>query len=153
MKEPPDPRNRFFKFRSPHENRIALPEAGSAGDPTRAGAELRVYNSAGLTPDDVTVLLPASGWKRLGKAGNPRAYLFKGGADAPIERVVVRRSRLIIRGDESFPYTLNEPAQGRIAVRLELGSGVAFCADAAGRRRDRVNRFLGKEEPPPPSCP
>jgi hypothetical protein len=112
-----------------------------------------VYNSAGLTSDDVTVLLPASGWKRLGKAGVPRAYLFKSGGDGPIERVVVRRNRLVIRGDESFAYTLNEPSQGRIAVRLELGSEVAFCADAAGRKRDEENRFLGKKEPPPQGCP
>lgn len=107
MKQRPNPRNRFFKFRSntkssPQENRIALPEAGSAGDPTRAGAGLRVYNSAGLTIDDVTVLLPASGWERLGKAGNPHAYLFRSGGDGPIERVVVRRNRLVIRGEESF---------------------------------------------------
>jgi hypothetical protein len=112
-----------------------------------------VYNSAGLSSDDVTVLLPASGWRRLGSADAPRAYVFEGAADAPIERALVRKNRLVIRGEEAFPYTLDEASQGRIAVRLELGSGITFCADAAGRRHDRVNRFLGKKEPPPPSCP
>jgi hypothetical protein len=115
---------------------------------------LRVYNSAGLTGDDATIVLPASGWERLGRADAPDAYRYRGRGDDPIERLVVRKDRLIIRGEgEGFAYTLDEPAQGRIALRLELGGAVAFCADTEGRRHDRVNRFVGKNQPPPPSCP
>jgi hypothetical protein len=154
-----NPKKRRFKFKSvtresPDENRIALPEPGSAGDPTRGGAELRVYNSAGVASDDVTVLLPASGWRRLGNAGDPRGYRFRSGGSGPIEGVVVRTDRLVIRGGgESFAYTLDEPSQGRIAVRLELGSGVAFCAEAAFPMRDRMNRFFAKKDAPRTSCP
>ena len=159
MKEPMEARNRLLKFKSntndsPAANRIPLPEEGSAADPRLGGAVVRIYNSAGLTSDDATIELPASGWKLIRKTGNPDVYRFKARHDAPIERVLVMKDRLIIRGEGArLAYTLDEPAQGSIAVRLELGSGIAFCAEAASPRQDRMNRFVARREPPPPACP
>ena len=159
MKEPAESRNRLLKFKSnttdsPDANRIPLPESGSTADPTRGGAVLRVYNSAGLGSDDVTILLPASGWTRIQKTGDPDLYRFRARGNAPIERVLLGKDRLIIRGEGArFAYTLDEPAQGRIAVRLELGSGLALCGEAAGQKHDRMNRFVATNAAPPPSCP
>ena len=66
-------------------------------------------------------------------------------------------------GGAAWPYTLDEPAQGRLALRLTLGSGVTFCAEApaklSGRppssaRNDQVDKFLGAPKAAAPEvCP
>ena len=55
-------------------------------------------------------------------------------------------------GGAALGYTLNEPAQGRIAVRLELGTAVTWCADAPGAA-DVVGAFKAVVSPAPASCP
>jgi hypothetical protein len=69
---------------------------------------------------------------------------------------VVERDRLIIRGGKaSWTYTLDEPAQGAVAVRLSLGE-TAWCAVIPARapNQDQVDLFVGQREAPPPAvCP
>ena len=84
-------------------------------------------------------------------------------ADA-ISHVVVGADLLTVKGGGAgFAYTLDEPRQGRIAVRLVLGTATVLCAEAPARtsgtppspaRYDRVGRFTGAPRtPPPPACP
>jgi hypothetical protein len=132
--------------------RILPPPPGSAGDPTLHGAAITVYNSAGRTADRVTIALPAGGWKALRDG-----YRFGAGArGAPISGVRLRTDGLVVKGGGgAFGYTLDEPSQGRVAVRLTLGSGIRWCADApATAGADQVDRFIGvRNSPPPDFCP
>jgi hypothetical protein len=152
------------------ENRIVPPVYGSAADPTLGGGSLSVYNSAG-GGEAVTVLLPAfdpvagAGWSLVGSTSSPRGYRFRSTSSAdPINNVLVLKDRIVVKGGgAAWGYTLDEPAQGRIAVRLTLGAGVPWCADVPPRllgtppspaASDRVDRFRGAPKTPPPaSCP
>ena len=151
-------------------NRIAIPPFSGSGDPTIVGATLVVYDSGGLTTDTVTVSLPptspdGSAWTRLGPPTSPQGYRYKGkNPNGPVARVTVRADSISIRGGKaSWSYTLNEAAQGRVAVRLLLGSGAGWCADAPAKtsgnppstaNNDKVDRFVGQPKTPAPGvCP
>ena len=144
-------------------NRIAPPALGSAADPTRAGGAFVVENSAG-SGERVQVPLPAQGWSLLGSAAAPMGYIFRRTSPAtPITRVVVVDDLISVRGGgASWDYPLDQPAQHRIGVRLQLGNA-AWCADAPARSRgtpastgadDRVGRFAAQPKAAPPTtCP
>jgi hypothetical protein len=76
-------------------------------------------------------------------------YRFHGAdPDAPISSVQVRPDRLVVTGGRNgWTYTLDEPSQGGIALRLQLGTGARWCAVAAAKgtkaSNDRVDRFVG----------
>ena len=152
------PSARRFTFRSttkndPPGNKILIPGFGTAGDPTLAGASLTVYNSSG-SGEKFVVTLPASGW-----TANSKGYRYRAGltTDA-IQRVTVRNDTVRIRGGrDNFIYTLNEPSQGSVAVRLKLGQATAWCANApakAGSNYDVIGKFVGQPKAPAPGvCP
>ena len=161
---PANPGARRITFKSstkdaPPPNKILPPARGSAGDPTLNGAILRVYNTAG-TGEIVTVTLPASGWVPLGAFTNAQGFRFKAtDAGAPVQRVSVTKDRIKLGGrGAGWTYTLNEPSQGSVGLRLTLGNGATWCAQA-GRapypaRIDTVDRFVGAPKTPPPTvCP
>jgi hypothetical protein len=148
-----------------------LPAGGSVGDPVVHGAVLAVYNSAGSTSDAVILFLPPSGplsgqgWKRIGDIGHPSAYRYTGkDPNGPITSIVVKPDSISVKGGRSnWSYTLDEPSQGRIAVRLILGNWTHWCAEAPAKasgnppstaQSDRVDRFVGQPKAPPPAvCP
>src|SRR5262249_53298357 len=81
--------------------------AGSIGDPTRGGATLTVYNSAGLTNEVVVVDLQAGGWSRVG-GSSLKGYRFKGVGGGPIKSVVVKADEITVKGGkDKWTYTLN----------------------------------------------
>jgi subtilisin family serine protease len=144
--------------------RIVPPAPSSDGDPTVHDAVLTVYNAAGLTLDAVTVPLPATGatlgdgWKRLGTSSNPGGYVYKGRSPTgAISRVLIKRDLILVRGGkDSWGYTLDEPAQGAVAVRLQLGDAPPWCAviPASAPQQDRVDMFVGRRDAPAPAgCP
>jgi hypothetical protein len=166
--DPMDPKRRTMKFtvrtrRSAPENRVVVPASGSSGDPTLHGGTLIVANSA-RSDERVRVELPAAGWRVLGPLLRPTGFEFRDASpNAPIATVVVKTDALTVKGKgPGWTYTLDEPLQGRVAVRVRLGD-VAWCADAAARtsgtppssaRFDHVDRFDGQpSSPPPPVCP
>ncbi len=166
---PPTPSARKLNFKSktkddPPANRVVTPALGGSGDPTLHGATLVVYNAAG-SGESVAVPLPASGWRLLGNALSPKGFKFTGSDPAgPVSRVYVKPDQLRVRGGKAnWAYTLNEPSQGRIAIRLQLGTGVAWCADSPAKAsgnppstasNDRVDKFTGqKKTPAPATCP
>jgi hypothetical protein len=163
---PQVPDNRKVAFTSstqddPAGNRIVPPPFGGPGDPSIHGAVLVVYNSSG-SGEKVVVSLPASFWEASTSAGGGPRYRFRG-VDA-IKKVDVKDNRITIRGGKSrWNYTLDEPSQGSIAVRLLLGTTPGWCANAPAKasgvppstaRNDRVDKFTGqKNTPPPGACP
>ena len=142
---------------APAANRVVPPVLQSPEDPTVGGATLVVYNAAGLTSDVVTIALPASGWTAITARGSLKSYRFTGPSDGPIKRVVVGGDRITVKGGKAlFAYTLDEPAQGSVAVQLALGDDRGWCAAAPARntRSDHAGRFVGAPKTPPPaSCP
>src|SRR4029450_9918166 len=97
-------------------------------------------DSGGLTTDAVTVSLPptspdGSAWTRLGTPTSPQGYRYKGkNPNGPVASVTVRADAIAIRGGKAnWSYTLNEAAQGRVAVQLRLGTGAGWCADAPAK--------------------
>lgn len=131
---------------------------GGAGDPRSAGATLQVYNAAG-SGEIVTVSLPSSGWMALGTDASPHGYRFKStDPNAAVPSVLVKRDRIRVSGGgAAWGYTLNEPSQGIVALRLTLGSAPPWCAEV-GRpphtpRVDVVDRFSAGHTPAPAACP
>jgi hypothetical protein len=73
-----------------------------------------------------------------------------------VQAVRVKVDGLVVKGGGSaFGYTLDEPSQGRVAVRLALGAGIRWCAEApAAAGQDGVDRFVGERDAPAPAfCP
>lgn len=146
--------------KDPSNHRITPPPFGSAGDPTLHGAVLRVYNANGGA-ESIEVALPAAGWKRAGAEG----YRYKSATTAGgVKVAVIGPNRLLLRGGgAAWSFTLDEPAQGYVAVRLTLGSSVEWCAEGAAHRsgkpatsarHDRPGYFRSSANlPPPAECP
>ena len=65
----------------------------------------------------------------------------------------MKGDRIVVRPAGGFGYTLDEPAQGKVGVRLTLGGGVRWCAVAPGAD-DRVDHFAAVANTPAPAfCP
>jgi hypothetical protein len=134
---------------------IVAPVIGSQSDPSRWGAALRILNPDTLEEDVVD--LPAEGWK-ASKGG----YRFKG--RGACRRVKIKKGRLSAscRG-AALGFSLDEPQQGALAVRLELGSGTGFCTLFGGAvkkdygvgfgRSGKRGAFASSNAPAPASCP
>ena|GEM_PF-712481 len=162
--DPVNPARRKISFRSSTRNdalanRIVPPPFGDPADPTIAGATLRVYNSAG-SGEQFSVTLPAAFWRPSGSGG----YSYRGAATDAVQSVTVKTDSISIRGGKSlWGYTLDEPSQGRIAVRLSFGSGLDWCADAPAKTsgrppttaaNDKRDKFVAASKTPAPSsCP
>src|SRR5262249_29403793 len=137
---PANPSRRRVSFKSATSkldvlaSRIIPPQPGSAGDPTISGAVLSIYNAAGMSDDDARVVLPASGGRVRG--GPVPSFGYRdGNRGAAISSVIVKRDGIVVRGGSAqFSYSLNEPSQRAVAVRLTLGTGVRWCAEAVPTR-------------------
>jgi hypothetical protein len=148
--------------KDPVANRIVVPPPGSPGDPRLGAAALRIYNSAGLTNDFDLRPLAAAGWTLLGSETSPKGYRYRGKdiGDNIIKSVTLKADSLKVKGF-SF-YTLDEAAQGRVAVKLLMGD-LAWCADAPAKasgnppstaKNDRPGKFTAQPKTPAPSaCP
>src|SRR5262249_6831037 len=113
---------------APETQRIHPPPASSIGNPIVGGATLTVYNSAGLTNDVDVVHLPPAGWSQLGGT-TLKGWRFKS-KTGPIMSVIVKQDSITVKGGkDGWMYTLDESAQGRVAVRLRLGDLAGWCAD------------------------
>jgi len=149
--------------------RVLVPARGASGDPTTSGgggggALLEIYNAAG-TGEKVVIALPASGWFAEDGSPQPGGYRYVAHTrDDPVKRLAVRANHIRLRaGGASFAYTLDEPEQGAIALRLRLGTALPWCASAPAKSGgsppsttlyDHVDRFIGARNTPPPAiCP
>ena len=75
----------------------------------------------------------------------------------------LKNDKLSIRGGKAaFPYTLDELAQGSIAVRLTIGTGLTWCTDALPRTSgsppssaqfDRPGKFAAIDPVLSATCP
>ena len=109
-------------------HRVVPPVPGSPGDPRLGGATLTVYNATG-SGDLVTVPLPAAGWSAISGS-----YRYKGASGSAISSIRVKADLLRVKGGgPAWGYTLDEPAQRRVAIQLALGADLPWCAAAPAR--------------------
>ncbi len=142
--------------REPALNRVVPPARGGAGDPTVGGAVLEVADTAGVG-QHVTVALPASGWAAIGSTAKPAGFRYRGAAGSAITSIVVKNDGITVKGGgATWPFSLASAPQGRVAVRLLLGSDRPWCAEAPPKNAtsDTVDRFLAfPRTPAPADCP
>lgn len=148
---------------APVGHQFLMPAVYSDGDPTPlgatgGGATVTLYNSNG-SGESFTVNLPAAGWHREGPLTGAR-YVYGASTLEPIYKVWIKNHKITIRGGRgSWGYSLDEASQGRLAVRLTLGSsGTTWCSEMLPRNPtslyDRRDRFLGQRYVPAPvECP
>lgn len=164
--EPIYPGKRRFNWRvrsgnAPVENQVVIPDAESDGDPRLHGATFTIYNAVG-SGEWFSVDLPAEGWIRTGNPTNGYRYIFT--APPPIEKIWLKGSKITLKGGRApWGYSLDEPSQGALAVRLTLGTGVTWCTVAlpntagtppSSEKFDRQNLFRAQRlGAPPAECP
>lgn len=162
---PIDARKRRLSFRATtsraaQQNRITPPVRGGGDDPTVVGATLIVANAA-HSGEIVRVALPAAGWLAQGSDQHPHGFVYRDRAqNAPVDQVSISADHLTVRASgPGWTYTLDEPQQSRVALRLDLG-GSAWCAEAPARTRgnppssapyDAPGKFIGQAKAPPPA--
>jgi hypothetical protein len=141
---------------------IAVPAAGSAGDPSVEGGWLFVENPA--TGEHDSFALPASGWRGLGRPSGSGGWLYRDRqkANGACSEVAVRadsRISAVCTGSE-VGLTLDEPSQGSLAVGLALGPVLDYCAVFGGDVRNDFGtgasgrgRFSASNVPAPEVCP
>ena len=106
----------------------------------RSGCDARRVRG-GPTSDVVTIAAGIAITARILKS-----YRFTGPSDGPIKRVVVGGDRITVKGGKAlFAYTLDEPAQGSVAVQLALGDDCGWQRGGTGaqhpiRSRGTVRR-------------
>jgi hypothetical protein len=141
-----------FRMSARAPERLAL--FGEKSDPTLAGATLYLRDTIG--GDQIGFGLSASGWKRVGKARDPRAYRYRGkrredGACSSVEiSRTTLRAQCNLRGEHTH-FAL--PAQGNVFVELRLGAAERrFCASFGGDtlRNDAV--LVRRRGAPPTNC-
>lgn len=162
-KPPLDPRKRRFSFKSStfkgNPSEVFAPAWDGDGDPTVEGATLTLYPSGGTSGEALTLELPASGWSRSGSSASARYfYDDKPLANGPIQKVRLHDGKLTITGKGAGLYSLNGAPHGSIAMRLALGDGIVFCAEAQPKapahKNDTAARFQGdRASAAPASCP
>lgn len=147
--------------KAPIENQVVIPDAGTDGDPTMHGGTFTIYNAAG-SGEVWSVDLPAASWVRTGNPTNGYRYIFK--ALPPLQKIWIKRNKITLKGGYgAWGYSLDEPSQGALAVRLTLGTGITWCTVAypyatgtppSTEKFDRVDLFRAERYGDPPAdCP
>ena len=160
--EPISPKQRAFKMRSGTKQELLVhivpPAIGSAGDPTLHGGVLTIFNVAG-PPQSATYVLPAERWRIIGTPEKFKGWHFHDDTpeDGPIVRVFVKPEKIFVSGGKgSWTFLLGPVPQGRLAVRLALGSDDGWCVEAPAKPPfevyDTAKRFAGLKGSIPSSC-
>jgi cysteine-rich repeat protein len=148
------PKRWKIRVASHDAERIVAPPLGSPGDPTLGGALLKVLNPS--TGELYTVALPAGRWRAIDASGDGTGgyrYQDRYGRSGPCRKVLVRPEqpgrlallRAVCRGD-GIAFTLDEPAQGTLAVSLRLGTAHPYCMEFGGK----LSADFGFFDTPPP---
>jgi hypothetical protein len=139
---------------------------GTGFDPTVSGAALQLFNAGG-SGESVCLPFPASGWLLK---GSPPATVYKYkdalAANGPCKIAILKNLKLlkvVCKAKlQPIAYSLDEPAQGSIAVRFTSGD-TTLCALFGGVIKadsgtDPPNlggkgQFKAKDAPAPAACP
>ncbi|HUM00078.1 MAG TPA: thrombospondin type 3 repeat-containing protein [Mycobacterium sp.] len=144
---------------------VVSPPPKSGADPTKVGAQLRLYNPG--TGEDAVFALPAARWKGLGRPAGIKGYKYtdKDFVDGPCKKVIIKPGTIlkaVCKGDQ-IGFSLDEPQQGSVAVRLVTGSSgtpSSYCLNFGGQvladepaTGGNTGVFKAKDAQPPSTCP
>jgi hypothetical protein len=127
---------------------LVVPPAGSAQDPTIAGAEVTISNQA--TAEEVVFTLPpGAAWRAAGDGSRGYQYGDKDGLNGACRLFRIRPGgsvKLVCNGRTGpIAYSLDEATQDEMVVSIRFGGGAAQCAVFGGR----VNKDSGTSNPGP----
>jgi len=154
---------------------IVISADGGAGDPSLHGGSVTIANTAG-SGESQTIALSAGNWHRIpGDLADPvRGWKYRETlANPPTSdykvKIALKRTysgavlRVVLKDDRGsfITYTLDEPMQGSIGLRVSTGSD-RQCADFGGTVVEDESADLGsgvyrgsfvaKEAPAPADC-
>jgi hypothetical protein len=145
----------------------AISTAPSSLDPVANGATVQVYNANG-SGESLCLSLPSAGgsWTARGDASQPRyGYRDALAVNGPCKTASMKNGKLKLSctaKHSPIAYSLDEPSQGAMAVRVTSGV-TTWCALFGGRvRRDSGTnppviggrgQFRATNAPPPATCP
>jgi len=70
-----------------------------------------------------------------------------------VKKVSITGDKLsIVAGRAKWGYSLNEPQQGGLAIRMVLGTGIEWCTAAVAGKVDVTDKFIGESTAPPVAC-
>jgi hypothetical protein len=150
--DPAKPQARVLMMQSLGDTFVGA--AGSGGDPTVGGALLELRNPT--SGEHAEIALPAMGWM-----ATARGYRYVDRSPTPVcPKVQIANTgvRAACKG-AGIAYTLNEPTQGTVAVRLRVGSaGPRYCMVFGGTVQHDVGSTMAKGKfqavnAPPTACP
>jgi hypothetical protein len=129
---------------------IVAPLPGTGEDPTLRGALLDIGNPR--TGETARLAAPASGWS-VNSLGTVFRFRASSRSAPGIRSIVIRHGRRLKLKATTVGITLDEPAQGVVAVVLTAGTR-RYCLLFGGDvRRDEPGRFAARNAPPPSACP
>ena len=143
---------------------LVAPPPGSGADPTRTGAELRVFNPG--TQEQAAFALPSAGWKGLGTPPGVKGYKYvdKDLVNGPCKKVLIRPGKLLkaVCSGSQIGFTLDEPVQGSLALRFSTGgaASASSCLRFGGTvvhdtqaTAGITGKFKAVDAAAPPACP
>ena len=127
---------------------------GSADDPRIAGATLRIVSAAGDVFDD-TYVLPAAGWKIIGREGENRGYKYKDAplANGPVKNAVVKPGKqwkVSAKGAGLGHSLAGNPDPVDVVVTV---GGLTYCQHYGGSTTFKPPRLFAAKAAPSGSCP
>jgi hypothetical protein len=131
-----------------------IPSVDGPADPVLHGATVEIVNP--VTMESASLFLPALFWERNSTG---LRYSDPQRAASPCRKVTLKRERQlkVSCGGAGIGFTLDEAAQGTLAVRLTLGNGplaVRLCSRFGGTiKRDVPGFFQARDAPTPVACP
>lgn len=157
VRDPGDPAVRKLRLVA-RDGGLALPFPGTAAAPDTAGALLEIANP--VSGETAVIPLPAARW-------TARESQFAGGAiykfvdrlleSGPCSLVVLKGNRALKAKCDGtqLAFTLDEPMQDTLDVRVSLTNGFARCLRFGGAAvlGDETGQFIAKNAAPPASCP
>ena len=161
VKDPASPKFRRLLVLSTDPRMPPVPP-GSSADPTVGGATLELRNPT--TAETAAMALPAARWSGLGSPPGSAGYSYAdpSQADGPCSRVMLTPTTFVARcGGDGVDFTLDEPTQGSLGLRLSTGTGnlrrcIVFGGTVnrdAGSMGRGAGVFKASEAPPPLACP
>lgn len=152
LRDPVLQTQRRFNFLS-KDSAITFGSNGDSDTPTVNGASVLLFNP--VTSECQCIVLPAGGWS-IGGAGNRYLYRDPSLSVSPVKLALIkdRKLKVIASGTGLTGVTLDELAQGDIAVHYTSGTGNKLCADftAAAIRHDQPAAFIGVNAVAPGAC-
>lgn len=131
------------------------PGPGTGADPTLTGATVVIRNPT--SGENMSVSFPPINWKGTGKPPGVKGYTYKVKGDPCAVSMKSGAWQFACAGS-SITYTLDEPSQGEIFVKLTLGTEASCVRFGGTVSKDLPNAgkkggvFQAKNAPAPATC-